>query len=119
MSVERRSPDGVQKVIAIASNLNACVPNTPGQFTVVGVVNQTVQFSLTRLYFRQAIIIATPANVGPVLIGFSSVVGSLEQPISLAPGDSYVLQPVVGEKWNFQDLYLSGASFDQVRVIYS
>lgn len=115
------------KAIAIASNLNACVPSTPLQITQTSTTPGTpVAISATRLYFRQAIILGRKTldglglddNADPVVVGFDSAAG--KQPIAISPGATYVLQPTPGEKWDFADLYLDvTTSGDGVAIIYS
>lgn len=74
-------------------------------------------------FFRKATVLAKKSlsgtlNVGNVRIGASAAAG--EQPYELAPGDEVVLQPAVGQKWNFQNWYLDvDTDDDGVVVIYS
>lgn len=112
------------KAIAIASDIKCCVPATPAQFVkTVAAAGTPEALTASRTYFRQAIFkavkaLAGTANTGDVKLGFASPVN--EQPIVLTPGDTYVLQPTPGEKWDFATLYLDAATNgDGVVVIYS
>ncbi len=113
------------RAIAIASDINCCVPATPQQFLVTQADHTAAPKALasTRTYFRRATILACKAldgtnNTGDVQLGPSA--SASEQPFLLAPGDQVSLEAPTGAKWDFEDWYFTVASDgDGLVVIYS
>lgn len=106
----------------VANDLTKCVEAVPAQFLKTGAIGARTAFAAVALYFRWAIVMAYKdkagtVNVGNVQIGVSNALN--EQPITLAPGDQYVLPIPTGAKVNFQNWFLSIANAgDGVVVLY-
>ncbi len=112
------------RAIAIASDINCCVPCTPSQFVVTTtVVAGPTQIATDRTYFRRATILGMKAlagtnNAGNANLGPSATAS--QQPYLIAPGDVVILEAPTGAKWNFQDWYFTVTSDnDGLVVIYS
>jgi len=99
---------------AIINDIAYCKRGAPAQFVVnANVTDGPKQFSATQKEFRYAIVtalktLAGGANTGAVKIGASA--NASEQPISLNPGDAYVLPWAAGAKFDFRDWYFAVAN---------
>ncbi len=115
---------------AVTGNITAATTNNiadnaavvPLQFAKVGNVANPLPLANAVLYFRWCLIIAVKAvagtsNAGDVKIGFGA--DANQQPITLAPGDQYVLPIPVGAKVDFQNVHLAIATAgDGVVALY-
>lgn len=109
---------------SISNEITACIAATPVQILKTSTAAAApVALTAAQTYFRKAIVygvntLAGVANTGSVYIGPSATAS--QQPIEIAPGAEYVLEPPNGAKWNLADWYLDvGTNGDGVVVIYT
>jgi hypothetical protein len=106
----------------ISNNVATNLATVPLQFLKVGNVANPVALANAPLYFRWALLLAVKdlagtVNAGDVKVGFQG--GANQQPITLAPGDQYVLPIPVGAKVDFQNVWLKIANVnDGVVALY-
>lgn len=118
--------DAVTSVVssAISNEITTCIAATPSQLLkTMLAADAPSPLAAVQTYFRKAIVygvntLAGVANTGSVYIGPSAAAN--QQPIEIAPGAEYVLEPPNGAKWNLADWYLDvGTNGDGVVVIYT
>jgi hypothetical protein len=108
---------------AIINDINYCKLLRPQQFLVVGLTSDGV-FPLIGVQkeFRYALVLgvkdlAGTANTGNVHLGLTN--NSNEQPITIAPNDTYVLPMPPGAKGDFRDWYaVLDSDGDSLVIIY-
>lgn len=108
---------------AIINDINYCKLATPLELLkTTTVAASPVAIASTQTFFRFALLMGCKAldgtlNTGVVKVGASATAS--QQPITINPGDTYVLQAPVGAKFDFQSWYLAVASDnDGVVAIY-
>ena len=88
---------------------------------IIGTPGTPTALAANGTFFRYAMLqagTATGANTSPISIGGNTAYTSQLQ-TQLAPGDTMVLEPPPGTKWDLNDFYIDGESTDDgVRIMY-